>query len=159
MKEKKVKLCLWLLSLGLVSQAQQASTATGGSAGGSSGSVAYSVGQTCYTPITETSGSVNEGVQQAYEIYTVGIAETEWNMSLCVFPNPTSDMLILEFNDSFNESLSYQIFDLLGKQLTYGQIQTKQTQINVRDLAASTYFVNITNHENKTIQSFKIIKS
>ena len=63
--------------------------ATGRDASGSGGTAAYSLGQVVYTTNSGTSATVSQGVQQAYEIFTIGIKETELNISLSVFPNPT----------------------------------------------------------------------
>lgn len=159
MKQKKIKLSVLLLSIGISVQAQQATTTTGGDASGSGGTVAYSVGQVVYTTNTDASRTVDQGVQQAYEIFTVGIKETELNISLSVYPNPTADNLTLQIQDYNNEKLSYQLFDMQGKQLSNGQIVAQQTQINMNSLPTATYFVNVVNQENKKVQSFKIIKN
>lgn len=152
-----------LLATGLLwaslAQAQESVNATGGDATGSGGTVAYSVGQVAYTTNTDASGTVSQGVQQAYEIFTVGIKETKLNISLSVFPNPTADNLTLQISDYNNEKLSYQLLDMQGKLLNNGQVTTQQTQINTAHLPAATYFMNVLNQENKKIQTFKIIKN
>lgn len=152
-----------LLAVGLLwtglAQAQESVNTTGGDATGSGGTAAYSVGQVVYTTNTGASGTVSQGVQQAYEIFTVGIKETELNISLSVFPNPTADNLTLQISDYNNEKLSYQLFDMQGKQLSNGQIVAQQTQINMNSLPTATYFINVVNQENKKVQSFKIIKN
>ena len=158
MKHKKIKLCVLLLSIDISTQAQQATTASGGDASGSGGTVAFSVGQVVYTTDIGTNGSVAQGVQQAYEIFTVGIKETELNMSLSVFPNPTANNLTLQISDYNNEKLSYKLYDMQGRLLSNGQVTAKQTQINTASLPTASYFMNVVNQENKSVQSFKIIK-
>ena len=152
-----------LLATGLLwaglAQAQVSANASGGDATGSGGTVAYSVGQVVYTTNTDASGTVSQGVQQPYEIFTVGIKETELNISLSVFPNPTADNLTLQISDYNNEKLSYQLFDMQGKLLNNGQVTAQQTQINTASLPPATYFINVVNQENKKVQSFKIIKN
>lgn len=152
-----------LLSIGFLSagfaQAQQSANAAGGDATGSGGSVAYSIGQVVYTANTSPSGTVSQGVQQAYEIYLIGINETELNSSLSVFPNPIVDYLILQISDYNNEKLSYQLFDMQGKLLSNAQIIAQQTQIKTASLPPATYFIEVLNQENKHVQSFKIIKN
>lgn len=159
MKHKKIKLSVLLLGIGITAQAQQAITATGGDASGSGGTVAYSVGQIVYTKNTDTSGTISQGVQHPYEIITLGIKETELNISLLVFPNPTADNLTLKIRDYNNEKLSYQLFDMQGKLLNIGPISAQQTQINTASLSPATYFIYVVNQENKNVQSFKIIKN
>ena len=159
MKYKEITLRVFLLGLGLTTQAQQVSNATGGDATGSGGTVAYSVGQVVYTTNTSISGTVSQGVQQPFEIFSIGINETGLNISLLVFPNPTADNLTLQVSDYNSEKLSYEVFDMQGKLLKNGQIETQQTQINTGNLASATYFIHVLNKENKKVQSFKIIKN
>ena len=142
-----------------MAQAQESVNASGGDATSSGGTVAYSVGQLVYTTNTSSSGTVSQGVQQAYEIYSVGIKETELNISLSVFPNPTADNLTLQISDYNNEKLSYQLFDLQGKLLNNGQVTAQQTLINTSSLSPATYFINVLNKENKQVQSYKVIKN
>jgi hypothetical protein len=147
-----------LLRLGLA-QAQETANTSGGDATGSGGNVAYSIGQVVYTTNTGSNGSVAQGVQHAYEIFTVGIKETELKISLTAFPNPTAENLTLQLSDYNNEKLSYQLFDMQGKQLSNGQVTAKQTQINMNGLPSATYLINVVNQENKKVQSFKINKN
>ena len=121
--------------------------------------VAYSIGQVVYTTNTGSSGSVAQGVQHAYEIFTVSIEETTLKISLTLFPNPTTENLTLLISDYNNEKLAYQLFDVQGKLLSNGQVTAKQTQINTSTLPPATYFINVVNQENKKVQSFKIIKN
>lgn len=152
-----------LLAAGLLwaglAQAQESANASGGDATGSGGTVAYSIGQVVYTTNTGSNGSVAQGVQHAYEIFTVGIKETALNISLTIFPNPTTENLTLQIGDYNNQKLSYQVFDMQGKLLNSGQITAEQTQINMNSLPVATYFINVVNQENKKVQSFKIIKN
>jgi hypothetical protein len=153
-----VLLAIGFLSAGFA-QAQQSANASGGDATGSGGSAAYSVGQVVYTANNSPSGTVSQGVQQAYEIFLIGINETELNSSLLVFPNPIVDNLTLQISDYNNEKLSYQLFDMQGKLLSNAQIIAQQTQIKTASLPPATYFIKVLNQENKHVQSFKIIKN
>lgn len=139
--------------------AQESVNSSGSNSTGSGGSAAYSIGQIIYTTNTSSSGSVAQGVQHAHEIYTVGIKETNLNISLTAYPNPTVNNLSLLISEYNNEKLSYQLYDAQGKLLKSEYIVAKQTQINTSDFPSATYFVNIINQENKKVQSFKIIKN
>ena len=149
----------FLFSFSIKAQtSHQVLSASGGDATGSGGSVAYSVGQIVYTTSTGTTGSVAQGVEQAYEIYSVGIKETTLNISLSVFPNPTSDFLTLKVEDYNNEALSYNLIDEQGKLILSAQITNQETQVAMSTLARGSYFINIV-QANKKIQTFKIIKN
>lgn len=161
MKSKtKLLASLALFSAALPSVVAQTSTnASGGDALGSGGTVAYSVGQVVYTTNNGSSGTVAQGVQHAYEIYTVGVRETSLAISLTVFPNPTADYLTLQISDYNNEKLSYRLFDLQGKLLKDNSIDAQQTTIDMQHLAQATYFMEIVDAQNQKIQTFKIIKN
>jgi hypothetical protein len=159
MKHKKTMTSVAFLLLGLGGlHAQESPTAAGGEATGTGGTASYSVGQVVYTTNTGTNGSVAQGVQQAYEIYNVGIKETELNISLSIFPNPTAANLTLQISDYNNEKVSYQLYDMQGKLLNNGKIVAQQTQIEMTSLPTAAYYVNVVNQENQKVQSFKIIK-
>ena len=147
-----------LLGLGGL-HAQESPTAAGGDASGSGGTAAFSVGQIVYTANTNASGTLSQGVQQAYEIFTLSIKETELNISLKAFPNPTLDNLTLQIRDYNNEKLSYQLYDIQGRLLNNGQIVAQQTNIEMTSLPTAIYFINVVNQENQKVQSFKIIKN
>lgn len=133
-------------------------SASGGDASGTGGSIAYSVGQIVYTTNTGTSGSIAQGIEQAYEIYSVGINDSKLTISLSIFPNPTSDFLTLKIQDYLNENLQFQLVDENGKLISNDQITALETQIEMRALSRASYFLNILKN-NEIMQSFKIIKN
>lgn len=157
MKHKKIKLSVILLCMGIMAQAQQANVVSGGDASGSDGTVAYSVGQIVYTSNANSYGVVSQGIQHAYEVYTLETQDVQLNTELAVFPNPTSDNLTLSISNYNNEVLFYQLFDIQGKLLISEQIREQQTQIITNSLPAATYFI-VVNQDNKKVKSFKIIK-
>ena len=159
MKNTTLLFLSFLFSFSMKAQtSHQVLSASGSDATGIGGSAAYSVGQIVYTTSTGTTGSVAQGVEQAYEIYSVGIKETALNISLSVFPNPTSDFLTLKVEDYNNETLSFDLLDEQGKLILNEQITNQDTQIAMSTLARGAYFINIV-QTNKQIQTFKIIKN
>ncbi|WP_188407042.1 T9SS type A sorting domain-containing protein [Psychroflexus salis] len=142
-----------------LAQAQESINTSGGDASGSSGTVAYSVGQVVYTTNTASNGSAAQGVQQAYEIYSLAIKEVRTSISVDVFPNPTTSNLTLQINEFNNQRYSYQLYDILGKALKKGEITSQQTQINTSGLPSATYILHIQNEESQKVQSFKVIKT
>ena len=122
------------------------------------GSISYSIGQLGYTTQVSSSGNINQGLQQPYEFFTVGTKAFKPNISLSVFPNPTFDNLILKINDLSTKNLSYELIDLNGIVIGFSKILDNQTNISFKYLAASTYFLRIS-QENKFIHLFKIVKN
>ncbi len=159
MKKNNLILLIVVLFWTCKIEAQESINSSGSNSTGVGGSAAYSIGQVVYTTNTSSSGKVAQGVQHAYEIYTVGIKETNLNIFITAYPNPTMDNLSLLINEHNNEKLSYQLYDAESKLLKSAQIVTKQTEINTSYLPSASYFINIIDQENKKVQSFKIIKN
>ena len=161
MNAKKINVvALFLFGFGLVTaQAQEAVIAAGGDASGSGGTVAYTVGQLVYTTHKGTTGSVAQGVQQAYEISVVsGLKEVKGiNLTVSAYPNPTTDFLNLKVENFNNQNLSYQLFDMSGKLLETKKLEGDQTTIGMSNLAHATYFVKVVQNNNE-VKTFKIIK-
>ncbi len=161
MKNQKLKLiATFLLGLCLTGlQAQQAFPSTGGSALGSGGSACYTIGQIAYTTQTGTTGSMSQGVQQPYEISVVsGLNQMEdIKLSFAVYPNPTTDILVLRVENYNNLNLSYELFDLYGRLLEHLNITGQETTIAMGHLDAATYILKVSSNNN-IVKSFKIIK-
>ena len=160
MKHKKtiVSISFLLLSIGGL-HAQESSTAAGGEATGTGGTVSYSVGQVVYTTATGTNGSISQGVQQPYEIYvTTGVNQTAINLEMTVYPNPTTNYLTLKVENEQIESLTYQVIDLQGKVIENKKVTADNTTIKMEALPKATYFLKVTDN-NKTVKTFKIIKN
>ena len=139
-------------------QAQTSANTSGGDATGSGGTAAYSIGQVVYTSNTTSATSITQGVQQGYDITTVGISTTEKNISLNVYPNPTTDNLKLEITETVGKNLSYTLTDAQGKQIKTGLINENETHIEMKALANGIYFIQV-NEKTKNLKTFKVVKN
>mgnify|MGYP000944341169 CR=1 FL=1 len=138
--------------------AQQASVSAGNNATGSGGSVSYSVGQVVYTTQTGTTGSITQGVQQPYEISSLGTDNfSDIVLKWSAYPNPTVNILTLDIKNYDLSSLSYEMIDLSGKIIETYKITQEETDIDMSNKVSSIYFIAIIEN-NKTIKTFKIIK-
>jgi hypothetical protein len=154
----KLNISILLLGFGLTAQAQQATTATGGNASGSGGTVAYSVGQIVYTTNTGTTGSVAQGVQQPYEIYALGIEDNSINLALTAYPNPTTSNLTLSVGQADLSKMNFQLYDMVGKLIESRKIVSSTETIGMETLPNATYFLKVMNNSTE-VKTFKIIKN
>lgn len=150
---------LFLNFVAVFAKAQHVTDAAGGDASGTGGTVAYSVGQLVYTTNSMSAvGSMAQGVQQAFEIsIVVGVEEKLVNLNLNAFPNPTFNFLTLTVDNSELSDLNFQLFDIAGKLIETRKIENVSEVITMKNLPASTYFLEINNNDRK-IKTFKIIK-
>lgn len=138
------------------SYTQEAPVAAGGEGTGSGGTVSYSVGQVVYTSNSGVANNTIEGVQQPYEIQTVGTAENSFNINLSVFPNPTHNFLTIDMGGHLFSNPKYKLMDSQGKIILSGKIVGNQYQLIVQELPPASYFLHVL-EENMPIRSFKII--
>lgn len=150
----------FITSISFVSSySQEGVVVAGGNTTGSGGIASYSIGQTVYTSLSGTDGYVLQGIQQPYEITTLGNDEiTDINLVMTAYPNPAIDVLNLVIaTDKWNE-LSYSLFDISGKAVSRNLgITSSETGIYMQGLNQGIYFLAI-NNGNKTIKTFKVIK-
>lgn len=159
MKAIKILFCLFLSIISISLKAQQSANASGKSISNIYGSVSYSVGQIVYTSNSNATGTISQGVQQPFEIYTLSIDDfSNINLKVQIYPNPTFGTVTLKIENRAFDSLEYQLFDLSGKKIFDSKVAQNETYISFENLSASTYFLNITNKD-KVVKSFKIIKT
>lgn len=139
-------------------QGQQAIPITGGKATGPGGSCSYSVGQLFYT-INIGAGVVSQGVQQSVEIYNVTNSKPNTKSIASIYPNPTTDYVVLELHDAIFSEVSYVLCDLHGREFEKGSTVHSSKKIDMRNLAQGTYVLKVSHHQHKKkIKTFKIIK-
>lgn len=168
MKAKLKLSAIVLLILGATGlQAQEVVSAAGGDAMGSGGSESYSIGQVAYSTYSVTTGSIAEGVEQPYEITAMtGInSAIATNLSISVFPNPTSADLVLKVDASGVSdirAMQARLYDINGKILESRKITGEETSISMSELNPGTYFLKvmrIKKASSQTIRTFKITKA
>jgi hypothetical protein len=151
-------LIVFLVNLSTV-RAQQSAVAVGGESSGAAGSVSFSVGQVFYTSAINNTGGVYRGVQQPFSIdVDLGIDRPEIDLSFLVYPNPTTNFLILKAPENLNNNLNYQLYELSGKAISSNRIVTNETIIDFTNLPSAVYFLQVL-EGNKTVKKIKIIKN
>jgi hypothetical protein len=152
-------LLLLLLCSTVKLYAQSNTVSSGGQASGTGGSVGYTIGQIAYSSLTGTNGSLIQGVQQPFEISIVtNITDLLIDLNAQVYPNPTTDQLILSIKNQELKNLQYVLVDIQGKRLKSDRINNVDTNINVSKLSNGTYFLRILSN-NKQIKTFQIVKN
>ncbi|HUV01680.1 MAG TPA: T9SS type A sorting domain-containing protein [Bacteroidales bacterium] len=153
-----ISICLF--SFGSFVQAQEAIPASGGNATGTGGTSSYTVGQLDYASYYDSGGKINAGVQHPFEISEItGIKEASGIILECsVFPNPSTDFLMIKVENYDSKNLSYRLYDVNGNLLENKKIEGNETQVWMRKFASGAYFIKVTD-DIKEIKTFKIIKN
>jgi hypothetical protein len=136
--------------------AQQDVVTSGGNGSGASGSVSYSIGQVVYSNTSNANGSINQGLQQPYEITPISVHESWQDIEVELYPNPTRNNLLIRMPE-FIPGLTLQIFSISGALIEERQTLSQQTMLNVESWAASTYIVKLRDNAGN-FSEYKLIK-
>jgi len=154
--------CLFtiLFLLNTVSLTSQNSVvASGLEASGSGGQISSSIGQITYQNFEASNGSLSEGLQQAYETFIISSTSELLNdLQVRMYPNPTTDRIILQIDNQDLKDLQYQLMDAQGRLLEIQDLQSSHTEINFQKKAIGHYFIQLSS-ESLPLKTFKIIKN
>lgn len=155
----KIAISLFFASVNVgLTHAQSSPVSAGGDQVGPTGSVSYSVGQVVYTPTIGIDGNSNQGVQQPYELFTVEVSEFQDMIGLTVFPNPATEQITIQLEQSDDADYFYELVNAEGKLIDQHRILTLQTTIQVAQLPVATYFLKVSNSHNQ-LKVFRLVKS
>ncbi len=115
--------------------------------------IADTVGNICSVTVNDTVSILKIHFQ-----LTTGIkANTVTNIS--VYPNPTSDVLIIEASDEAAlNGYSYKIIDIQGKQVYKELVTNYKTEISLKTIGAKgVYILHILDAQGVSIENKKII--
>ena len=97
------------------SYAQNATNSGGKDVSSTSGNISYSIGYMDFGIASNSTGSINSGPQQPYEIFILsGVNNKSLEVSLNAFPNPTSDLLNIVVKDINKSIINYTLCNITG---------------------------------------------
>lgn len=157
---KKIVLSFVLLPLAFSVMAQSDFVPVGGTATGSAGTVTYTVGQVAVQSAGNGDKSVLEGVQQPYEIQTVGVDEYPGiTLQAIVYPNPTQHSVQLRISNYEipDNGLKAQLYDANGKLLEIYTIYDLLTQFDLSRFPTATYQLRVMDGK-RMMKTFRVVK-
>lgn len=128
----------------------------------SNGSVMTASGITMKTSLGEpvvgkkgtTTSMISQGFYTGSFVYVVNGIPNSPNNSISIFPNPASDRIY--FNGNINAVNSAEVFNTFGMKIFSGTINSNSIELS--QLAAGIYFINLLDTNHKIISSSKFIK-
>ena len=158
---KKLSFLLFFSMIAFVAFSQSGIVTTGGTASGGGGSATYTVGQIADQRMEAGGKYIIEGVQQPYEIQTVGINNYPGiQLEAVLYPNPTAHFVQLKISN-FEippHGLKAQLFDKSGKLLQVFDVQELLTQMDLSEYPSATYQLRIMD-DKQLLKTFQIVKN
>ena len=153
---------VFLLCFAGTTFAQSAIVPVGGDVQSNSGSVSYTIGQIAIQTTNSSSDiSVAEGVQQPYEILTVGVDDyPQITLNAVVYPNPTENLAQLHLNgfDIPAGGLRAILYDGSGKMLQTLLVIEDLTPFQIGHYATGTYYLELRDGK-RILKTFKVVRS
>lgn len=160
--KKQFLLIIFSACMATLGMAQSAIVSVGGDAQSATGSVSYTVGQIAVKSVANSSGSISvaEGVQQPYEIQTVGVDDyPQIVLDAVVYPNPTENLAQLKLNgfEIPTSGLQAHLFDGAGRLLQLLTVTDELTAFQIGQYATGTYYLELRDGK-RTLKTFKIVR-
>lgn len=160
--KQRTNLIIFLLCLAGASFAQSAIVPVGGDAQSNNGSVSFTVGQIAVQTSADNNGSISiaEGVQQPYEIQTVGVDNhPQIVLNAVVYPNPTENLAQLKLNgfEIPSSGLGATLYDGNGKLLQSLTVTGELTDFQIGRYATGTYYLELRDGR-QLLKTFKVIR-
>lgn len=110
----------------------------------------------CHISLHEDDGMMGQFIvtDKTNNINTIDKKTTDFN----VYPNPANEKLFFTFNNSAAKVYYVSILNVVGKAVLMLPRPEWQNGIDISNLAAGTYFVQLTDDETKTITVKKFVK-
>ena len=159
--KKITPLIVSLLCMTVAAFSQSAIVPVGGDAQSNNGSVSYTVGQIAVQTSANSDGvSEGEGVQQPYEIMTVGVDNyPQIALNAVVYPNPTENLAQLQLNgfEIPADGLRAFLYDGNGKMLQNINVTEDLTSFQIGQYATGTYFLELRDGK-RVLKTFKVVR-
>lgn len=161
MKQQQILFTFFLLGITFWGYSQSAIVPVGGDAQSNNGSVSYTVGQIAVQTSENSNGvTVGEGVQQPYEIQTVGVDDyPQITLNAVLYPNPTENIAQLQLN-GFEipvDGLCANLYDGNGKMLQNLTVSDELTTFQIGQYATGTYYLELRDGK-RVLKTFKVIR-
>ncbi|WP_321348795.1 T9SS type A sorting domain-containing protein [uncultured Draconibacterium sp.] len=119
--------------------------------------LSWTLGETVIETAESGSLVLTQGFHQSKLVITALDDITIADFEVKVYPNPTSDFVVVHFDEN-NLNTHIQLFDLAGKKLKESVANNTDTQMNMTEYPGGTYLLKLLDDNFHPIQTFKIIK-
>lgn len=141
-----LRICLFIACSALPvlgAMGQQALVPAGGESSGTGGTVSWTVGQVDYEATLTAGGSVQRGVQQAYE-WLVTSAPDAQMPAVSVWPNPAVDAVQVSWEAPLPGPAHYALYSASGALVQQGAVAGTTVTVPLAAQASGTYVLVIT---------------
>lgn len=126
-----------------------------------SGSISWTLGEPMGETYESANNNLTQGFQQPWDFGT-GVSTTQTPVNADVYPNPTSDVVNLQFGDNSNGLYVIEVYNTLGQSLSASQFSatpSARATVSLTDFADGIYFITVRKVDGTETSTFKITKN
>jgi hypothetical protein len=128
---------------------------TGRTLSNSDAKISLTIGEPVVGLMAVPGVQLGNGFYPSLDLQALNTSETNFDTQIKVYPNPTSQTLFI-FHQTL-ETFFVEIHNVNGQSVFNDNVR-KEQPINISSYANGTYFITVTNPENKKNNTYKIIK-
>lgn len=126
-----------------------------------SGSISWTLGEPMGETYTSSNNVLTQGFQQPWDFGTT-VPTVQSPVNADVYPNPTSDVVNLQFGDNSNGLYVIEVYNTLGQTLSATQFSatpSARATVSLTDFADGIYFITVRKADGTETSTFKITKN
>lgn len=125
-----------------------------------SGSISWTLGEPMGETYAQTNNIVTQGFQQPWDFGTRVVGGDPVNAE--IYPNPTADVVNLQFGNDVSGQYLIEIYNTLGQQLrsvSYTASPSAQTSVSLADYSDGIYFITVRKADGTQTSTFRVTKN
>ena len=153
---KRIILFIIFLSTTIILSAQEVVSSAGEIQSAAGYELSWTIGEPVIETVAAGGNTLTQGFHQTKLAVTAITDLLIPEIEIKVFPNPTQDFIIIEFNE-FLENTDFLLYDLSGRVIKQAKINSSETRLNLKEYASGSYILKLMLNKDP-IQNFKIRK-
>ncbi len=150
-----------LLFVSLTMNAQTVSpsviASSGGHAQGEGLTISWTLGEMAIETFQNDNLILTQGFHQTDIVITSVYESTSLDFTINAFPNPVKEQLTVNVQEGAAENIRFGMVDLQGNLLLEGELEGRETNIDLATFRSGVYFLTLTVKGEK-VKTFRIVK-
>ncbi|MCU0471980.1 MAG: T9SS type A sorting domain-containing protein [Bacteroidales bacterium] len=120
-------------------------------------SISWTLGETIIPTFQNGDLILTHGFQQ--QLFITAVEENlETLVKVAIYPNPTSEMVSINFDEALDTEVTFQLINSQGKVVKADIIEATiiETQVNLQDIPEGVYYLKLT--KGKLSNVYKVVK-
>ena len=122
--------------------------------------LSWTLGESVIETFSDPNNILSQGFQQPFYLLTDLNQSSPATISVNIYPNPSANLLTINFSQETTSITTIGIFDMLGQMITTKTLppKTLKAEMDISKFAQAGYFLKIISTEQNIFNTYKIQK-